>query len=72
MRSLLLPPMILIALCTGLFFSGYGIRVHEEDRGGSVRCTYFDGIGAAFTYLFDPPAGRLAHCALVAWSPFRD
>jgi hypothetical protein len=59
MRSLLLPPMILIALCTGLFFSGYGFLVHDHFRSGITRCIYFDGIGTKFAYLIDPPAGRL-------------
>ena len=67
MRTLLLTPMVLIVLCTGLYFSGYGIRVHEHFGAAATRCTYFDGIGTGFSYQIIP-----THCALLGKSQFRE
>ena len=65
MRTLLLTPMILIILCSGLYLSGYGIRLHERFSAMNTRCTYFDGIGTGFSYQILP-----THCALLGKPQF--
>ena len=66
-RTLLLTPMVLMVLCTGLYFSGYGIRVHERFSAMTTRCTYFDGIGTGFSYQIIP-----THCVLLGKPQFRE
>jgi hypothetical protein len=65
MRAVMLTLVVLIFLSSGLYFSGYGIRVDERFDAMTTRCTYFDGIEAKFSYSLIP-----THCALLGKAQF--